>query len=64
LVVEGGLIRNARLDGYLRAHREALGSAPAALPGGAPRNVEMLLPVAPAIPSVIVPAAPSTASAR
>jgi sigma-E factor negative regulatory protein RseA len=60
LVVEGRLIRDARLDSYLRAHREALGSAPAALPGGAPRNVEMLLPVGPGL----APAAASTAAVR
>lgn len=49
LVVEGGLIRDPQLDAYLRAHREATGGAPAALPGGAPRNIETasrVLPVA------------------
>lgn len=60
LVVEAGLIRDARLDSYLRAHREALGGVPVALPGGAPRNVEMLLPVSRAT----APAAASTALAR
>jgi len=48
LVIEGRLIRDARLDSYLRAHREALGGAPYALPGGVPRNVETLAPMAPA----------------
>ena len=64
LLVQGGLIRDARLDSYLRAHREALGSTPVALPGGAPRNVEMLLPVASAIARPVSPAAAAIAPAR
>jgi sigma-E factor negative regulatory protein RseA len=44
LVIDGRMIRDARLDGYLRAHREALGGVPAAVPGGAPRSVEVLMP--------------------
>ncbi|MBK1713840.1 sigma-E factor negative regulatory protein [Rubrivivax gelatinosus] len=44
LVVEGRLIRDARLDSYLRAHRDALAGGPAALPGGVPRNVEVMAP--------------------
>jgi sigma-E factor negative regulatory protein RseA len=38
------MIRDARLDAYLRAHQAARGGAPVALPGGAVRSVEMLLP--------------------
>jgi sigma-E factor negative regulatory protein RseA len=34
------MLRDARLDEYLRAHREALAGSPAALPGGALRSVE------------------------
>jgi sigma-E factor negative regulatory protein RseA len=34
------LLRDARLDEYLRAHRELLMGAPAALPGGAVRTVD------------------------
>ncbi|MGC4078210.1 MAG: sigma-E factor negative regulatory protein [Rubrivivax sp.] len=44
LVVEGRLIRDARLDAYLRAHRDAMAGGPAALPGGVPRNVEVMSP--------------------
>lgn len=44
LVVEGRLIRDARLDAYLRAHRDAMAGGPAALPGGVPRNVEVMAP--------------------
>lgn len=46
LVVEGRLIRDARLDAYLRAHRDAMAGGPAALPGGGPRNVEVMAPEA------------------
>lgn len=42
-----GLIRDARLDNYLRAHQAARGSPAAAVPGGGMRNVEVIL-----IPSV------------
>ena len=45
-VTDGRVIRDARLDAYLRAHQAARGGAPAALPGGAVRSVEMLLPPA------------------
>jgi sigma-E factor negative regulatory protein RseA len=45
LVVEGRLIRDARLDSYFRAHREALGGVPAAVPGGWPRSIETLAPM-------------------
>ena len=34
------MLRDARLDQYLSAHREALAGSPAALPGGALRSVE------------------------
>lgn len=44
LVAEGQMIRDARLDAYLRAHQAARGNAAAALPGGSLRSVEMLLP--------------------
>jgi sigma-E factor negative regulatory protein RseA len=33
------MLRDARVDEYLRAHREALAGSPAALPGGAMRSV-------------------------
>lgn len=45
LVIEGRFVRDAQLDAYLRAHREALGGAPVALPGGAPRSIEVLAPM-------------------
>ena len=41
-------IRDARLDEYLRAHRDAMAGGPAALPGGAPRIVEVSTAEAPA----------------
>jgi len=48
IVLSGELIRDARLDAYLRAHQAARGSAAAALPGGGLRSVEMLVtPIAP-----------------
>jgi sigma-E factor negative regulatory protein RseA len=53
LVIDGRMIRDARLDSYLRAHREALGGVPAAVPGGAPRSVEVLMPGA----AVVIPVA-------
>ena len=43
LVVDGQLLRDARLDEYLRAHREMLGT-PAAAPGGGLRNVDTIVP--------------------
>lgn len=45
LVIEGRFVRDAQLDAYLRAHREAMGGAPVALPGGAPRSIEILAPM-------------------
>lgn len=36
----GQMLRDARIDEYLRAHREALLGSPAALPGGAVRTVD------------------------
>lgn len=39
----GGLIRDSRLDSYLRAHQTARGSPAAAVPGGGMRNVEVTL---------------------
>lgn len=50
LVIEGRLIRDAQLDAYLRAHREAMGGAPVALPGGVPRNIETLAPASAVTP--------------
>jgi len=47
LVIEGRLIRDERLDAYLRAHREASGGFAVAVPGGMPRNIETLAPVVP-----------------
>jgi len=58
LVIEGRFIRDAQLDAYLRAHREAMGGAPVALPGGVPRNIETLAPLGP-----VGPATPVAASA-
>lgn len=43
LVADGRMIRDARLDAYLRAHQAARGGSPAALPGGGFRSVEMLV---------------------
>lgn len=43
LAAEGRMIRDARLDAYLRAHQAARGDAPAALPGGGMRNAEILM---------------------
>ena len=39
-VQRGQMLRDARIDEYLRAHREVLMGSPAALPGGAVRTVE------------------------
>lgn len=50
LVIQGRVIRDAQLDAYLRAHREAMGGAPVALPGGVPRNIETLAPAGPVTP--------------
>ena len=44
MVVDGQLIRDARLDAYFEAHRGAAGAGPSALPGGALRSVEILVP--------------------
>jgi sigma-E factor negative regulatory protein RseA len=38
------MIRDARLDSYLRAHREGLSGASVAVPGGALRSVETIVP--------------------
>lgn len=51
LVIEGRFIRDARLDSYLRAHRDAAGSGGLTLPGG-PRSVEAMAPVMPAVAPV------------
>jgi sigma-E factor negative regulatory protein RseA len=39
-VAAGQMLRDARVDEYLRAHREVLMGSPAALPGGAVRTVD------------------------
>jgi sigma-E factor negative regulatory protein RseA len=44
LVLSGGLLRDPHLDAYLRAHQAARGALPAALPGGALRSVDMIVP--------------------
>lgn len=54
LVADGRMIRDARLDAYLRAHQAARGGSPAALPGGGLRSVEMLVAPLPAA-AVAVP---------
>lgn len=43
-VVDGKVIRDARLDAYFEAHRGAVGPMPSALPGGALRSVDILVP--------------------
>lgn len=43
-VVDGQVIRDARLDAYFDAHRGAAGPMPSAVPGGALRSVEILVP--------------------
>lgn len=40
LVIDGKIIRDARLDAYFDAHRGAVGPTPSAVPGGALRSVE------------------------
>lgn len=47
LVIEGRLIRDARLDAYLEAHRQAYFGPSAAVPGGVPRNIAATAPVLP-----------------
>ena len=42
--MNAALIRDAQIDRYLRAHRDMRGSATAALPGGALRSVDTLVP--------------------
>lgn len=44
VVIDGQVIRDARLDAYFEAHRGAVGALPSALPGGALRSVEILVP--------------------
>lgn len=43
-VIDGQVIRDARLDAYFEAHRGAAGPMPSAVPGGALRSVEILVP--------------------
>ncbi|MBL8326468.1 MAG: sigma-E factor negative regulatory protein [Rubrivivax sp.] len=50
LVSDGAMLRDPRLEAYLRAHQSARGGAPAALPFGGLRNAEV----------VVVPTAPAT----
>lgn len=40
LAAGGQLVRDAKLDRYLRAHREYGSAAPVSLPGGASRNID------------------------
>ena len=48
LVADGVMIRDARLDAYLRAHQAARGNSAGALPGGGLRNAEIVVtPIAP-----------------
>lgn len=42
--IDGQVIRDARLDAYFDAHRGAAGPMPSAVPGGALRSVEILVP--------------------
>jgi sigma-E factor negative regulatory protein RseA len=42
--VDANMVRDARIDLYLQAHHGMRGSAAAAMPGGALRNVDMLVP--------------------
>lgn len=42
--VNAQMLRDARIDDYLRAHRETLAGSPAALPGGAMRSVDFSVP--------------------
>jgi len=44
LVLDGQVIRDARLDAYFEAHRGAVGPVPSAMPGGALRSVDILVP--------------------
>jgi sigma-E factor negative regulatory protein RseA len=44
MVLDGQVIRDARLDAYFEAHRGAVGPVPSAMPGGALRSVEILVP--------------------
>jgi sigma-E factor negative regulatory protein RseA len=44
LVLDDGLVRDARIDAYLRAHRAALGAAPAAAPWATIRRVDAVAP--------------------
>jgi sigma-E factor negative regulatory protein RseA len=38
----GQMLRDARIDEYLQAHREGLAGSPVVLPGGAMRNVDLV----------------------
>ncbi|MFT3817615.1 MAG: sigma-E factor negative regulatory protein [Rubrivivax sp.] len=44
LVIDGQVIRDARLDAYFEAHRGATGAVPSAVPGGALRSIEIVVP--------------------
>lgn len=43
-VMDAALVRDAQIDRYFRAHRDMRGSAAAALPGGALRSVDTIVP--------------------
>ena len=45
-IVEGRFIRDPQLDRYLRAHRSTFAVGAVAVPGGAPRSVELVAPAA------------------
>jgi sigma-E factor negative regulatory protein RseA len=48
LTIDGHVIRDARLDAYLDAHRKAAGGTSVAVPGGVPRQFDSMSPVLPA----------------
>lgn len=50
LVRAGNQIRDPQLDAYLRAHQAVRGTAAVALPGGALRNVDVVVPLGPLVP--------------
>jgi sigma-E factor negative regulatory protein RseA len=61
-VLSGDQIRDANLDAYLRAHQAVRGGAPAALPGGGLRNVEMIVVPVVSASSPVAPARPAAAA--
>jgi len=62
-VIDGRMLRDARLDAYLAAHQSFGGGSPAAWPGGGlMRRVELGAPVAPPVLMPVVPVVPMTAA--